>query len=124
MKTLILSIAIFLSTASSFAQTALTTFEKSKIEEFILDRNFKINKSQTPVLVEDVSSLVKKFKAKGINVSCDIFLFTGDQVDPRFMVGGESHSSCGGKSKPFIYYSIKKANGETLLTVVSGNSYL
>jgi hypothetical protein len=124
MKTLILSIAIVFSTLSSFAQTAITPFEKTKIEEFILDRSFEMNKSQTPVLVEDVTVLIKKIKSTGVNVSYHSFVFFGNQVDSNFLTGGDASSTGGGKVKPFIYYSIKQVNGETVLEVVSGNSFL
>ena len=127
MKTLILSIAIVFSASGFFAQTLIDPLEKAKIEEFILDRSFDMNKVKVPILVKDAAVLIKKYKnftRLGTNVSYTSFIFIGNQVNDKACVGGEGKSFCGGKVKPFIYYSIKKEKGGIILEVIDGNSFL
>jgi hypothetical protein len=127
MKTLILSIAIVFSTLTSFSQTLIDSLEKAKIEEFILDRSFAMNKVKKPILVKDAATLIKKyneFAKHHINVSYNSFIFIGNQVNDKSYIGGEGKSFCGGKVKPFSYYSIKKEKGRTILELVDGNSSL
>ncbi len=127
MKTLILSIAIVFSASGSFAQSLIDPLEKAKIEEFILDRSFEMNKVKVPILVKDAAVLIKKYKnyaRLGTNVSYTSFIFIGNQVNDKSCVGGEGKAFCGGKVKPFIYYSIKKEKGGIILEAIDGNSCL
>jgi len=127
LKKIILTIAIVYSALGSFAQTLIDPSEIAKIEEFILDRSLDMNKVKVPILVKDATDLIKKYKnftRLGTNVSYTSFIFIGNQVNDKACVGGESKSFCGGRVKPFIYYTIKKEKGSVILEVIDGNSFL
>jgi hypothetical protein len=116
-KLIIITIAIF----STLIATAQTAEDKQKAIDLIKARTESFNQSATPIYVKNILDVEKQIDKQNLNYRFYSFVVFGE-IEDKNVHGGSMNSYSNSISKPFIYYSIEKENGRTVIWVISGHN--